>query len=649
MIHKTRFFLTFLLIVLLCTVLTAQSGQKIFPVDSPVYKTIRKIYLLQGMAMPSSTGPWSASELRMMLEKIDPDDLSGTLLEEYSEALEEVLQNGTRGDTSINYSFGREVNVETYAHTNTDGPEIHDVNYTEDEDFNKIKLFSGRRNWSYDLTKISPVFAFQWETWVSNSFYGWFEFPLQNTFTTQEQIGDTYVSTNIPAFQNLSLNGQQIDMNFPYRAFVSFGGDSWSVEFGRDRLSWGLGKTGNLLMSDNFPYHNMLRYTAFSKKFKYTFLVTNYAHEQNYFYQHEMPVEDESDEETEDDAEEPPITDSNYADNIVDCPEVPSSGAGQTPSPEYVWYSMTRGDHNDVEGNEFYISHRIEGRFFDDKLAATLTESVMVQYDSNHIQWEALNPLNIYHNNYTASTSNSILGLELDWTPFRGFNCYGQFVLDELQLFGEDTSWPNGTGYLAGCTWATSVRNGILTLNLEGAYTEPYLYLRYGTWQSNTDPYGIDFIVADRIYSVDLYNRAVYEEFCLGYPYGPDACVGNFNCTWENTKLELNANYFFMAHGTHDFWTKWAMKSSFDDDYIRENYTTPTSSHMSSDNYRFDTYERTMVCYTNRITLGAAYKVRPNLKIFGQADGIIVENAFNDWNNGVTGDVQLVLGMKYTF
>lgn len=598
---KKSVVLVVLFVVLICTV-SAQSGQKIFRVDSSVYSTIQKLYLLQGRAMPSSTGPWSAAELQMMLEKIDTASLPDALYEEYSAALAEVKKNGEKGNADINSTVSRAVNTEAYIHTNTDGSEIQ--GNTDSDSWNRLKLYSGRDGWSYDLTKITPFYVMNWETWVSDDFYGWFEFPLQNTFRTQTLIGDKNFATNIFGLQNGSFDMNVADLNFPYRAFIGFGSDNWSFELGRDRLNWGLGTTGNLMMSDNFPYHNMLRYSAFSDSYKYTFLVSTYPHEMNWYY-------DEGDETAK--------------------------------------YHLTNNANSDVEGNEFYISHRIEGRFFGDRLAATLTESVMVQYATNHIPWELINPVSFWHNNYTASSSNSILGLEFDWTAFRGFNVYGQFALDEIQLFGEDTHWPNGLAVLGGVTYAMPVLDGVMKLNVEGARTDPYAYLRYGSSPGASEPYGIDFIAADRIYSVDLANRPAYEEFCLGYQYGPDCIVGNFNCDWENAKLRLDMNYFFMAHGTHDFWTRWAKKGSLDEDYVKANYTTPTVSHASSANARFDISDRDSVWYTNAITLGASYQVLPSLNVYGQTDFVITKNAFNDSKNGTENDLQLVLGVKFTF
>lgn len=596
--YLKRFLLVFTA-VFFAAEINAQSLQKIFCVDSNEYAVIKDIYLLQGKSLPSGTGPWSAAELLEMTYKINSDEIPEALAEEYNSVLENIKRNGERGSEKINFNFDGEINFENYIHTNTNGSELHDINWSEEDSYNKIKLFSGRKNWSYDLTKISPFFKFNWETWVQKTFYAWFEIPLMNTFDSLMQIGDTNFNCNIPLFQNYLFDYSTLDMNFPYRAFVSFGGDAWSVQLGRDRLNWGHGKTGNLTMSDNLPYHNMLRFTAFSERYKYTFLTSVFPHEENYFK------------------------------------------GGR--------YSLTGSPNDEMFGTEYYIAHRIEGRFFNDRLTGTITEGVMYSSKDSRIQFETLNPVSFYHNNYTTANNNSILEFELDWTVIKGLNIYGQFVIDEFQFGFEDQAWPNGNGFLGGVNYAVPLFGGIFTANAEGACIDPYTYLRYKTSPGGAayEPYGIDFIVANRVFSISIFNRAVYEEYCLGYKYGPDCITANLNCGWKKQKLELGFNYFFMGHGTHDFWSKWAEKKSFDEDYIDDNFTTPTTSHESTNNRFTDDDERDSVWYTNTISLSASYRILPGLKVFGQADYVIVKNAFNDSSNGIETDLQLVLGIKW--
>jgi len=44
------------------------------------------------------------------------------------------------------------------------------------------------------------------------------------------------------------------------------------VQVGRDKLSWGAGKSGNLMVSNNLPYQQFGRFTTGFDQFKYTLL-----------------------------------------------------------------------------------------------------------------------------------------------------------------------------------------------------------------------------------------------------------------------------------------------------------------------------------------------------------------------------------------
>ena len=55
--------------------------------------------------------------------------------------------------------------------------------------------------------------------------------------------GESLLTTSIPMVPPNEISN--IDLNFPYRAFVSAGGDNWSMQVGRDKVSWGAGKSGN--------------------------------------------------------------------------------------------------------------------------------------------------------------------------------------------------------------------------------------------------------------------------------------------------------------------------------------------------------------------------------------------------------------------
>lgn len=95
---------------------------------------------------------------------------------------------------------------------------------------------------------------------------------MGNTYTLENGFGTTPFGTNVPMIPPSLI--PDLDFNMPYRAFVATGGEHWSFQIGRDRLSWGAGQTGNLMVSDSFKYHTMARVTTFSDWFKYTFVTS---------------------------------------------------------------------------------------------------------------------------------------------------------------------------------------------------------------------------------------------------------------------------------------------------------------------------------------------------------------------------------------
>ena len=52
-------------------VLLAVNLNRIYPADSAVYRAIEQLYIQQGYAIPSTSGPWSADELLRMLNRLD--------------------------------------------------------------------------------------------------------------------------------------------------------------------------------------------------------------------------------------------------------------------------------------------------------------------------------------------------------------------------------------------------------------------------------------------------------------------------------------------------------------------------------------------------------------------------------------------------
>ncbi len=79
-----------LIVLTLVSLYASSNSQKIYPVDSSVYRDISNLYLVSGHALPSTSGPWSGDELLKMVSLIDRDSLSDIFRVIYDSVLSEL-------------------------------------------------------------------------------------------------------------------------------------------------------------------------------------------------------------------------------------------------------------------------------------------------------------------------------------------------------------------------------------------------------------------------------------------------------------------------------------------------------------------------------------------------------------------------------
>lgn len=583
-----KILLTLILCLCLFNVVAYDNGQKIWPTDSDIYKCIKSLYIIQGLALPSSSGPWSTNELLEMtkLLKDDGSDLYQYVMDELSKNPRLQPENG------LGFNFGLDLNVESYIHSNNES-------------------FVGSENFVYDTLDMKPFLQFNWETYIADNFYGFFGLDMRNCFHggSKGDIGATNVSTNILFFQDLTFNLQYLSFNFPQRAVASFGGNHWSVLIGKDRLSWGNGETGNFVISDTIPAHYLARFTAFYNTYKYSFLTSFFPHQLMYF------------------------NDNGWSDH------------GSQADP--------------IQGIRFYMAHRLEGKFFGNKLSASLTEAIMYQSDDGVINPRIFNPVDCFHNYYIRSNANSTLVLEMDYTPIKHLNIYGQLIVDEFAMPGEPTgknnSWafPNALGYMLGAKTSFEVNKGIFYSSFETVKTDPFLYLRYNQIVNDAqekDGYGINYVVGYSEFS--SIDGTSYDEYFLGYKYGGDALVFNLNAGWNNYKnFSVEGNIFYMMHGTFDKWSNWTEIGDGSDPNVPkwDNFDFLTTSHPNYNNKDDkDAKSRNAISHTLICGVNATYRFNPTVKAFAQTDFIFVNNYGNHAGKKEV-DFQLALGANITF
>lgn len=608
--------------------------QKIYPTTSEEYQVIKFLYIAQGHSLPSTTGPWSADELAEMLLVIDKNNLDNVQRSMYDKVADALIARPEVDLDKVGFNFNGYLTLEMYAHTNTDGYErtartggsydseagVFKPHYITE------KAFQGN-HWIYNERDQQGFLNFELETFATDHFYALFQGTVANSWHSDddytEELGVSSISTNIIGLKHLKFNLAYFDGNWPYRAFLSTGGENWNIQIGRDRLSWGPGESGNLAISDNMPWQNYGKITTYSKDFKYTFLVSFFPHPVNYW-------------------------------------DAQSDTYDATNPPRWHGLDNSYWSNGAYRGLSMYIGHRFEIRFLNDKFTFAATEGLMYMSEDNTIDVRALNPLNFNHNNYIARNSNSTLELEFNYTPINGLNVYGEMIVDEIAFPGIETppseterKNPTAMGFLAGVKGVFTLGNGIFHAYAEFAKTDPYLYLRDGVHSNGTTGeagyYGLNYVVALRNWS-SVGAGITYDEYFLGYTYGPDAVVANVKAGWTTAdlKLSVEGSFFFMAHGTHDAWTMWTPIGG--DDNYQYDKASPTEKHTSYNaKYAYKTgamlaVENTVVCGVN-----ASYKVLDWLTVMAQADFINIQNYGNIPDAPDQNDFQFVLSARITF
>lgn len=405
---------------------------------------------------------------------------------------------------SPSFSMGLHLATELYLHANT-------TSYMENTD------------WIYTYDKRKAPLSIPIELSISELFYAYSNIELINA---KYNSIDSIISGSSPLYGKYAWTTNlfhfwrpervEFDANFPYRSFGSLGGNGWSFEMGRDKLSWGPGKTGNFLLGDQLQYHNQGRFTAYGQTMKFTFVTSFFPH----------------------------------------------------PDEIFPFGSTAPGNQSrELEGLKMFMAYRLEWRLPGNKVGLAISESIMYQSGNGPLDLRILNPFMIYHNYYVLRNANSLITLELDYTPVPSLNLYTQVALDELAIGDEITATavhPNAMAFMLGATYSRPYHKGMLHLSLEGVYTDPYLYLRsqggQGAQDLNKPQDTLNFIGAIRRW---YDNKLIYDQEYLGYRHGGDAVVGNLEVGYkEYGFFSVLGHLFFMAHGSIGKESPWIMNQS---------------------------------------------------------------------------------------
>ena len=476
---KKNIVLLLLFLVLPSILLAADVNAKTIPLNSEIYELMDDLYALQGLARPSTSRPWSQSEVQLILARIDENKLNEAEKRLFSR-IQDIISENLRWNFE-DYAIGVKMDlaIEGYLHSN-------DTQFVLDTDW--LRGFEYRR----PLTKLSMDFS------VGSFFYtycdiqyGYGRVTLHDTFVRLNpdhsaggiMSNDGYIGSykmdsgahvmvwsnqySKKAANNILPKSEWFDFIWPKRALVSAGGSNWNLQFGRDRIEIGNSTLGNLLVDNHTDFEDYFSATFFSSGFKYQW--TNL-----------------------------------FLNGITDNGE-------------------TRTD--DVR---IYMIHTLEFRPVP-SLSFIISEDVMFKIASDGenaqiVDYSFFNPAFVWHNLNNRSMFNAIAYAELNWVPFKGAELYGQFALDQAVAPNEGHDQGDAWGLVAGAKYTTAIGSGIARFYAEFAYTTPLLYRRDQ----------VDFVKMTRYFhltTADQYQPdASYDSFgsnalvfeYIGFPYGGD-------------------------------------------------------------------------------------------------------------------------------
>ena len=447
--------------------LGANTQDLIFP-DHPVYKRWRDLFILAGQALPSSAAPISRHEMLTYLAQL-PEASSPVESQKRKLVLDQLTPKPLFSQNQFSFQL-----------VNALHPEIYFGNVTDAED------------WDRTYSNRPALWRSDFRFWGGSFLAFAFDLPLsQEPFAVLDKTG--------PLNSNILTSLGEWNKYFPFRSYLAVGGEFWSLQWGRGKLSYGPGRTGNLLLSDAADWADFWGLSLFWEGFKFqTFIINQDWYE--------------------------------YALDTLNQPIPHPSG----------WYRSAEGAQ---AKSRFHTFHRLEFRPWKNFTIA-LSEAGAVE--TNGFDFRFLNPFYVYHNWFLSENSDSNAALDWEWTIVRGINFYGAFLADYIttpykdQVFHD--SRPLAFGLQLGTEILQPLEVNLLRYLVEVVYLSPYAYtdrnFNWVQWRRHLSDYG------------EIRGRALLEQ-PLGYILGPGSfqLMGAVSFEWPSL-FSLGLDSRFITKGT---------------------------------------------------------------------------------------------------
>jgi hypothetical protein len=474
---KSRVVVIIALFTLAAGALSAENDQKILPIDSPVVGLLNSIYLEQGKVPLSSAGPYSVDEILLMLEKLDRRTLSPAGKRAYEEIdilLESFLPAAPMAiGMAVRPSFA----LEGYLNTNPDPVTTE---------------------WEYGYNDRQALADLPIEAWAGDNVYALLDASARLNPSTLDE-------THVPScYANIPLDLAWVDWEFPFRAFLSAGGRNWSFIIGRDRFSWGAGRTGTLAVSDSPHYYDFARLTGYWRDFKYTALWITLQY-------------------------------------FLDPYRTPTWGPAG---------NLLKNDNYPRN----YFLHRLDFTPWDN-LSLSVTEGILVGGMDPDLMY--FNPFTIFHNLFRFHHGAAMLELEARWNPWKYIEVYAEAAFNQIQspfeylVYGSAASdIANANAFVGGVNGRIPLWDGYIDAGAEAVYVSPWMYLRENRLMS---------FQWWRYQNTNVSGAPQWVSESLGYSTGPDSVAFAGWLGYDVTAFfSVRTQYTLTLKGEQDFETPYA-------------------------------------------------------------------------------------------
>lgn len=498
---------------------------EVIPVGSRVYDLFDDLFLLCGHTTPSTSRPWTVSEARSELSKINTSALSSHARKLYDE-ISAIICADKDHDLFVEFSLSPEV----YVHSNSDFclEEYWNYGYTERNPLAYAginayqKGFSFHMELSYGLSRAgSGDTIVSLRDYVENSLGKTYEGvgDAANEFGFSGELEDVRVSSSSEVFSPVFVfNGiGPADLETPRAAYLTYACDGFSIGFYRGRKVWGRSRMGNFIYDEHVERYHYISAKTFNSAFAFDFTIM--------------------------------------------APEAYLGGNNDTRD-----YGPSR---------RFFLSHRLEVQMLDNMKLA-ISENVMY-LASYFADFQYMNPANLFHNNVNSGQFNAIAHVEFEYAPCSGLQLYSQLVVDQgsVPFFEDSADEDLAAGLTIGAEYLFAAGEGLIDMNLEAVYATPALYRRDAP----------DFIIATGSRISDNYLSIPAFTY-MGFRFGGDTLGFRFDAEYKRDGLHVYANQSVILNGSFTKYDRY-IPGMFSDVFL-SGEITPVSLSDVGVSYSFD-------------------------------------------------------------